>query len=213
MELTKYIHSCVRITDGDRGLVIDPGGFSEVPVALDGIHAVLVTHEHPDHIDVDAVMDAADSDPDLRVWAPAPVAGMLAGLGDRVTSVVPGETFSAGGLDVQVLGGQHAQIHRSIPVVANLCYLVEDAVYHPGDSFEVPTASVSTLLLPIHAPWSKTAEVLDFLIAVRPQQAFAIHDALLSEMGLGLVNALLDRIATLYGPSYRRIVSGETVDV
>lgn len=213
MELTKYIHSCVRITDGDRGLVIDPGEFSEVPVALDGIHAVLVTHEHPDHIDVDAVMDAADSDPDLRVWAPAPVAGMLAGLGDRVTTVVPGETFSAGGLDVQVFGGQHAQIHRSIPVVANLCYLVEGAVYHPGDSFEVPTASVSTLLLPIHAPWSKTSEVLDFLIAVRPQQAFAIHDALLSEMGLGLVNALLDRIATLYGPSYRRIVSGETVDV
>jgi len=72
---------------------------------------------------------------------------------------------------------------------------------------------VSTLLLPIHAPWSKTAEVLDFLIAVRLQQAFAIHDALLSEMGLGLVNALLDRIATLYGPSYRRIVSGETVEV
>lgn len=213
MELTKYIHSCVRITDGDRGLVIDPGGFSEVPVALDGIHAVLVTHEHPDHIDVDAVMDAADSDPDLRVWAPAPVAGMLAGLGDRVTTVVPGETFSAGGLDVQVFGGQHAQIHRSISVVANLCYLVEGAVYHPGDSFEVPTASVSTLLLPIHAPWSKTSEVLDFLIAVRPQQAFAIHDALLSEMGLGLVNALLDRIATLYGPSYGRIVSGETVDV
>jgi L-ascorbate metabolism protein UlaG (beta-lactamase superfamily) len=213
MELTKYIHSCVRITDGDRGLVIDPGGFSEVPVALDGIHAALVTHEHPDHIDVEAVTEAADSDPDLRIWAPASVAGMLAGLGDRVTTVTPGETFSAGGLEVRVFGGQHAQIHRSIPVVANLGYLVEDAVYHPGDSLDVPTAPVSTLLLPLHAPWSKTAEVLDFLIAVRPQQAYAIHDALLSEVGLGLVNGLLDRIATPYGPTYRRLVSGESVEV
>lgn len=213
MELTKYIHSCVRITDGDRGLVIDPGGFSEVAAALDGIHAALVTHEHPDHIDVDAVMDAADSDPDLRIWAPGPVAGMLVGLGERVTTVIPGETFSAGGFEVQVFGGQHAQIHRSIPIVANLGYLVEDAVYHPGDSLDVPTVPVSTLLIPIHAPWSKIAEVLDFLIAVRPQQAFAIHDALLSEMGLGLVNGLLDRIATLYGPTYRRLVSGESATV
>jgi len=213
MELTKYIHSCVRLTDGDRGLVIDPGGFSEVPVALDGIHAALVTHEHPDHIDVEAITLAVNADPDLRIWAPAPVAGMLAGLGDRVTTVTPGETFSAGGLEVRVFGGQHAQIHRSIPVVANLGYLVEDAVYHPGDSLDVPTAPVPTLLLPIHAPWSKTAEVLDFLIAVRPRQAYAIHDALLSEVGLGLVAGLLDRIAAPYGPTYRRLVSGESVEV
>lgn len=213
MELTKYTHSCVRITDGDRGLVIDPGSFSEVATALDGIHAVLVTHEHPDHIDVEAILDAASADPELRVWAPASVIGMLSGLRDRVTSVIPGETLSVGGLDVEVFGGQHALIHRSVPIVTNLGYLVEGAVYHPGDSLDVPTSTVSTLLVPIHAPWSKTAEVLDFLIAVRPRQAYAIHDALLGELGFGLVDGHLDRIATLYGSSYRRLTSGETVPV
>ena len=213
MELTKYTHSCVRITDGDRGLVIDPGSFSEVATALDGIHAVLVTHEHPDHIDVDVILEAATADPDLRVWAAAPVAGMLASLGERVTTVIPGETLTAGGLRVQVVGGQHALIHRSMPIVVNVGYLVEDAVYHPGDSLDVPTSPVSTLLLPIHAPWSKTAEVMDFLTSVRPQQAYAIHDALLADAGLGLVDALLDRIATMYGSSYRRLTPGESVAV
>jgi L-ascorbate metabolism protein UlaG (beta-lactamase superfamily) len=213
MELTKYTHSCVRITDGDRGLVIDPGAFSEVTTALDGIHAVLVTHEHPDHVDVDALLAAAEADSELRVWAPAPVAGMLSGLGDRVTTVIPGETLTAGGLGVRVFGGQHAIIHRSIPVVVNVGYLVEETVYHPGDSLDVPTAPVPTLLLPIHAPWSKTAEVMDFLIGVRARQAYAIHDALLADPGLGFVEALLDRIATMYGVSYGRLTPGESVGV
>ena len=41
MQLTKYTHSCVRIDDGDRALVIDPGMFSETAIALDDAHAVL----------------------------------------------------------------------------------------------------------------------------------------------------------------------------
>jgi len=50
MQLTKFTHSCVRFDDADRSLVIDPGVFSEVDEALDGAGAVLITHEHPDHI-------------------------------------------------------------------------------------------------------------------------------------------------------------------
>jgi L-ascorbate metabolism protein UlaG (beta-lactamase superfamily) len=213
MELTKFTHSCVRVDDGDRSLVIDPGTLSEVETALAGAHTVLVTHEHPDHVDVDALTAAAVADPDLRVWAPASVAAMLTDLGDRVTTVESGDIVTAGGFSVRVYGGQHALIHRSVPVVSNVGYLVEETVYHPGDSFDVPDVSVPSLLVPMHAPWSKTAEALDFVIAVRPRHAFPIHDALLSDAGLGFVNAHLDRIATMYGVSYRRLTPGESVAV
>jgi L-ascorbate metabolism protein UlaG (beta-lactamase superfamily) len=213
MELTKYTHSCVRISDGDRALVIDPGTFSEVDTALAGVHAVLVTHEHPDHVDVEALNRAAGSDPELRVWAPASVAAMLTEIGDRVTTVAPDDIVTAGGFGVRVFGGQHALIHRSVPVVSNVGYLVAETVYHPGDSFDVPTVTVPTLLVPMQAPWSKTAEVLDFLIAVRPREAFPIHDALLSEPGLAVVGAHLDRIATAYGVAYRRLTPGESATV
>jgi L-ascorbate metabolism protein UlaG (beta-lactamase superfamily) len=213
MELTKYTHACVRISDDDRAVVIDPGTFSEVSEALSGVHAVLVTHEHPDHVDVDALVDAAKADPELRVWAPESVVTMLSGIADRLTTVASGDMVSAGGFGVRVYGGQHALIHRSVPVVANVGYLVEETVYHPGDSFDVPDAGVPTLLVPMHAPWSTTAEVLDFLIAVRPRQAYPIHDALLSEAGLGIVGAHLDRIAGMYGLAYRRLTPGESVSV
>jgi L-ascorbate metabolism protein UlaG (beta-lactamase superfamily) len=213
MELTKYTHSCVRLGDGDRALVIDPGEFSEVDEALSGVHAVLVTHEHPDHIAVDALTRAAATDPELRVWAPASVAAKLTDVGDRVTTVEPGDAVTAGGFDVRVVGGQHALIHRSVPVVANVGYVVDDAVYHPGDSFDVPTTAVETLLVPMHAPWSKIAEVLDFVVAVRPRRAYPIHDALLSDIGLRLVGAHLARISEAYGVDYRRLTPGESVSV
>jgi L-ascorbate metabolism protein UlaG (beta-lactamase superfamily) len=213
MEITKYTHSCVRIDDRDRALVVDPGEFSETEEALSGAHAVLVTHEHPDHLAVDALTRAAATDPELRIWAPSSVASKLTEIGDRVTTIEPGDTVEGGGFDVRVVGGQHALIHPSVPVVTNVGYVVDDAVYHPGDSFEVPTTPVETLLVPMHAPWSKIAEVLDFLIAVRPRRAYPIHDALLSDIGLRIVGAHLERIAAAYGVDYRRLAPAESVTV
>jgi len=213
MRLTKYAHSCVRLEDGAAALVVDAGIFSEVPEALAGVHAVLVTHEHPDHVDADAIRTAAAADPDLRVWAPAPVAAALSDLGDRVTVVGPGETFDAGGLSVRTFGGQHALIHPSIPVVPNVAYLIEDAVLHPGDSLTVPPLPVELLLVPVHAPWSKVSEVIDFTVSVRAPRVHQIHDGLLNEAGLGLVEANLARIAAPHGSAYTRLRSGDSVEV
>ena len=59
MHVTKYSHSCLRLEHDGAVLVVDPGGFSE-PEALDGADAVLVTHEHPDHVDVAALTRALE---------------------------------------------------------------------------------------------------------------------------------------------------------
>ncbi|PZS33107.1 MAG: MBL fold metallo-hydrolase [Pseudonocardiales bacterium] len=213
MQLTKYTHSCVRLDDGDRALVLDPGSFSEVETALDGAAAVLVTHEHADHIDVDRLTAAARKDPRLRIWAPAGVAATLGELGEQVVAVASGESFDAGGFTIRTYGGQHALIHPTIPVVANVGYLVNDTVYHPGDSLIVPTVPVSTLLAPVHAPWSKTGEVIDFLTSVRAPHVFQIHDGLLNERGLGFVEGHVTRLGAQHGSDFRHLKVSETVDV
>jgi L-ascorbate metabolism protein UlaG (beta-lactamase superfamily) len=214
MQLTKYTHSCVRLDDGDRALVIDPGMFSETALALDGAHAVLITHEHADHIDAPALIQAAKANTALRIWAPAAVAQSLTELGDQVTAVGAGESFDAAGFAITTFGGLHALIHPLVgTLVANVCYLVDNRVYHPGDSFTVPPVPIETLLIPIHAPWSKISEVIDFAAAVRAPRAFQIHDALLNDNGSGLVDRLVGTVAATYGTTYKRLAAVQTVDV
>jgi L-ascorbate metabolism protein UlaG (beta-lactamase superfamily) len=217
MKLTKFTHACVRLEDGDRRLVIDPGVFSEVDDALDEVDAVLITHQHPDHIDIEALTSAATKNRDLKVWGPRDIIDQLAGVpafDGKLTAVSPTESFIAGGLQVRTYGGQHALIHSSVPVVSNVGYLVADAVYHPGDSYVVPNAMVETLLVPSNAPWAKVSETYDFVISVRAPKAFQIHDAALSEVGRKLYEGHLHRAGELYGTTtFRHLAPKESVDL
>lgn len=211
MLLTKFTHSCVRLEQDGAVLVIDPGSFSEVEEALAGAAAVLVTHEHADHIDIDRVVAVLAADGSAGLWAPQGVADAVTralgdAAGDRIHAVAGGEAFSAAGFDVRTFGGQHALIHPLIPLVANVGFLVGGAVYHPGDSFVVPDGvEVGTLLVPVHAPWSKLAEVVDFVASVRAPRAFQIHDALLNGTGLGMVEGHVTRLGGRYGTTFRHL--------
>lgn len=208
MQVTKYTHSCVRLEHDGGVLVVDPGVYSE-PEALDGVDAVLITHEHPDHVNVEALTRALDRRP-VPVHGPASLAGALGDAAEALTVVVPGESFTAAGVAVRAYGGQHAVIHPDIPVVQNLGYVFNDVVYHPGDSLVVPDdIQVDTLFAPIHAPWSKFSEVVDFIRAVAPRRAFALHDGLLNDRGFGV----LDRqYIALSKTEYRRLEPGTRID-
>jgi L-ascorbate metabolism protein UlaG (beta-lactamase superfamily) len=213
MKLTKYTHACVRLEDGDAVLVIDPGVFSETGTALAGAAAVLITHEHADHLDEPALHRAVAAEPDLQIYAPDAVATVLEDLGDRVHAVQPQQTYQIAGFEVATFGGQHALVHPSVPVVANVAYLVNDAVLHPGDSFTVPPVPVDTLLLPLHAPWSKSGEVVDYTVSVRAPHVHQIHDALLTETGRTFVENHVRTIAGRYGCEYRYLAPDESVDI
>lgn len=213
MELTKFGHSCVRLTEDGRTLVLDPGIFSDGPAALETADAVLITHEHSDHLDADAVRAAALANSALQIFAPASVAQTLSDLGDQVSGLDPGQTFDAAGFSVRTFGGQHALIHPAIPIVANLGYLIDETVYHPGDSFTVAPVAVRTLLLPTAAPWSKAAEVIDFAVAVRAPQVLQIHDALITDAYASILEGHLDRIASPFGVTFSHWTVGETVPV
>ena len=212
MELTKHGHACVVLADGDRRLVIDPGAFTD-PAALAGATAVLVTHEHPDHVVPDRLRAALDASRGLEVWTNRSVAALLEGAGDRVHVVGDGDAVTVAGFDVQVHGELHAEIHPDLPRVANIGFLVDGLVFHPGDAFTVPDAPVATLLLPLQAPWSRTADVIDYVRAVRADQAFAVHDGLLNDVGLGVVGGLLGERGPGTPTPVGRLAPGETVEL
>ena len=92
MQLIKYGHACVRVETDAAVLVIDPGVFTE-RAALDGVDAVLITHEHADHLDRGALADALGARPAARIFTNAAVVGQLADLADIATAVEPGDEF------------------------------------------------------------------------------------------------------------------------
>jgi L-ascorbate metabolism protein UlaG (beta-lactamase superfamily) len=211
MRMTKLGHSCVRLEQGGRAIVLDPGIWSGAdPVA--GASAVLVTHEHADHLDAALVRAALERDPDLELWTNAAVAGLFGELAGRVHAVSHGDAFSAAGFDVRVYGREHALIHPDIPVVPNIGFAVNGKVFHPGDSFTIPDEPVDALLLPIGAPWLKASETFDFARAVKPRVSYAIHDGVLSANGVGLIGQLAGVLLGGEG-TYARLEPGSSVDV
>jgi L-ascorbate metabolism protein UlaG (beta-lactamase superfamily) len=204
VHITKYTHACVRLEEGGRTLVIDPGIWTE-PQALIGADAVLVTHEHIDHIDVLRLAG-------LRLPVYAPAQATLSGLehtrGLDLIRVATGDTFEAAGFSIQAVGGAHAIVYGDRSPCANLGYLV-DGLYHPGDALHVPDTAVEVLCVPAQASWLKLAEAVDFVNAVRPARALAIHDAQVNERGLSGINHWLGRGTTA---SYQYVRPGESLD-
>ena len=209
MRIIKHGHACVRLESDGHVVVVDPGMFTG-PGAVEGATAVFVTHEHADHWTPDQLRAT-----DAPVFTIAAVAAQIRDqapeVADRVTVVSPGESLRAG-LPVEVVGEKHAVIHPELPHFDNSGYLFTidgTTVFHPGDSLTVPGIAPDILLLPVSAPWLKVSECIDYAREVGARRSLAIHDAVYSEVGLGIVDTHLTRFLAPREQEYVRLRAGE----
>jgi L-ascorbate metabolism protein UlaG (beta-lactamase superfamily) len=166
MRVIKFTHSCVRLEKDDRALVIDPGSFSE-DEPLDQAGAVLITHEHPDHLDAEKLRKR----PDLQIWTNQAVADKLraADVGsDRVHIAADGDEFTVEGFAISAHGEWHEVVHPDLPRVPNIGFLVDRNFFHPGDAFTVLDRPVDTVMVPVSAPWLRGADSVEYIRAMRP---------------------------------------------
>jgi L-ascorbate metabolism protein UlaG (beta-lactamase superfamily) len=211
MQLTKLGHACVRVRKDDRTLVIDPGGLTPEDNAITGADAVLITHEHFDHLEAARLRKALTEDPRLTVYTCRAVAQILGDVGDRVRTVGEGDALDIAGFEVAVVGQKHEVVHPDVPPVENVGFFIDGEVFHPGDAFTVVDAP--TLLVPGQAPWMKAPEMIEYLRTVAPRRAYAVHDGLLNEFGLGLLESQLTGEAEAQDADFRRLKPGESVQL
>lgn len=200
MELTHLGHSCVLVDTGSARLLFDPGTFSHGFEQLSGLDAVLITHQHPDHLDPARLPVVLASNPEAVLLVDEGSAVEVAQLGLAFRTVRPGEAASVAGARIAVVGGAHAVIHPDIPGIANNGYVIDDgAFYHPGDSLVVPPQDVDVVAVAIGAPWLKISEAVDFVRSLAPRVAVPVHDGFLSNSAIyeGLLRTLAPPTTTV----------------
>jgi L-ascorbate metabolism protein UlaG (beta-lactamase superfamily) len=196
VRITHFGHSCVLLETGSSRLLFDPGVFSAGFEELRDLDAILITHQHFDHLDAERLPALVAANPAATLVVDPGSVEETGKLGLAAERVAPGDSLTLGGAAVSVVGGEHAIIHPTVPMPPNTGYVVDHgAFYHPGDSLFVPEQRIDVLGLPTAAPWLKTGEAVDFLRAVAPRVAVPIHEGLLNETGRQLTYGWFSRMA------------------
>lgn len=210
MRITKFAHAHLAIETGGKRVVIDPGIFSPVE-PQDDVAAIVLTHEHADHWSPELLAALLERNPGVPVFGPSAVADMAGRV--SVTVVSAGSTIQAGPFTLSFVGGQHAHIHPTFGPMANLGVVVNDTIFHPGDSYTLPPSPVLMAAVPIGGPWHKLEETIDWLSAFTPPLMVNLHDAFLAEAGQRMAATVLTDVATGWGGRYAALRPGEFLDL
>jgi L-ascorbate metabolism protein UlaG (beta-lactamase superfamily) len=190
MQITHLGHSCLLLEYDGARLLVDPGVFSSDLEFVEGVDAVLVTHQHPDHVDTERLPALLAASPGARLLVEPGTVEVLAGAGITAEPFAAGDRVTIGDVEVEGVGGDHAVIYREIPRVGNTGLVLRQegapTVFHTGDMIDTTPEGIDLVTFPLSAPWCALKETIEFLRALSPSIAVPVHEAVASPAGRGI---------------------------
>lgn len=207
MEITKLEHSGIVIEkDGER-IVFDPVEFNKTIPRLNNVVAVIITHKHNDHLQIEVIKKIIRDNSDAKIITTSDAASFI----EDSIIVKGGESYEIGGFKLDFFSKDHAAIIPGQIPCENIGVVVNGSIMNPGDSFDYSDIGAKVLFVPISAPWLKIAESMDFVDRVKPRIVIPVHDALLSDLGKSISDNWMKKACDKAGAEYRDLSFGENV--
>ncbi len=189
MRITHFGHACLLVEIADTRILIDPGAFADDFLGLRDLDAILITHQHQDHLDPVRLPELVRANGEVPIWCDPQSVAVLEEVGVHATAH-DGTAVALGEVTIEPVGELHALIHDEIPRITNVGVRLraagEPTLFHPGDALDADPGEIDVLAFPLNAPWQRSREMTGFLRRLSAPRAVPIHDALLSPTGRNL---------------------------
>lgn len=212
MIITKFGHCCLLIEVKGVRILTDPGNYNETPMVAD-IDAVLISHEHQDHLHTESLEVILAKNRQAKVITHASVGKILDETDIVHTLIADGETAIVKDVSIESSGSVHACIHHDLPTVQNTGFYIDGTLFYPGDSFHDSKKDVAVLALPVAGPWMRLEEAIEYAKHIKPKAVFPVHDGMLrQEHQLGPTRRIPKMLLEPLGIEYVDMTEGASHD-
>ncbi len=210
MKIIKLEHSGIIVEKNGRKVVCDPVEFELELPTLAEVDALVITHKHSDHLQLDAISRILEANPEVQVFAPEDAIENI----PQAQIAQAGDAASVGEFRLRFFGENHAAIVPGEVPCQNIGVVIDEKVVNPGDSFDLPDnlERPEVLLVPSAAPWCKVSEGMEYIRRAQPRRVIPVHNAVLSELGNTINNNWLKLAADEVEAEFYGLGVGEELD-
>lgn len=211
MNITKLGHSCMLLEENHLRILLDPGAYSTLQNDVTEIDLILITHEHPDHVDPESLKTVLKHNPGVKIITNRGVGKVLKEMNVDFEILEDGKNMVWQNVMIEAAGDEHAEIYKTMPRVVNTGYIISSRFFYPGDRLYQPKRHVDILALPVAAPWMRLSEAIDYALKMKPKVCFPVHDGMLKHPGP--VHRISKEILAGAGIEFMVLEEGKGVEV
>jgi L-ascorbate metabolism protein UlaG (beta-lactamase superfamily) len=195
MKITKLGHCCLLIEIRGVRFLTDPGNYTTLQNEVKNIDAIVISHEHTDHLHIESVKAILKNNPQVIIISNGSAGKILEKENIPYIKVAHGEEYKVGEVLISGHGQKHAPIYREYEQVENTGYLFDNKLFYPGDAFTKIDQVIDILAFPIAGPWLNVQQAMDYVLKIKPRVAIPVHDG-----GLLKNTGIVKRLPELYFP-------------
>jgi L-ascorbate metabolism protein UlaG (beta-lactamase superfamily) len=173
MNVTKFPQSCLKIEKAGQSILVDLGSLATAEFTLDDFgkfDAVLFTHSHPDHLDLDIIDDLVAQG--VSMYGNADVAEKA---GQHVEVIEDGEELVVAGFKIKAHHMEHCLMVDGSKTVPNTGFVVDGHLLLPGDSTEDVGITAEVVALPIFGPDISFKDANSLAVATKAKRVIPVH--------------------------------------